>query len=38
MLGSPSKGMTTQLIREITFRLSQCMWSQSTNRQTNELS
>jgi len=27
----PSMGRITILIREITFRLPQCMWSQSTN-------
>jgi len=31
MLGSPSRGVVSLLLRDITFRLSQCMLSQSTN-------
>ena len=40
MLRSTSRGMITVLIREITFRLSQCTWLQSTNvtdRQTDDI-
>jgi len=31
LLGSPSKGIITPLICEITLRQSQCTWLQSTN-------